>query len=481
MTTVALSRPASPGIGLGSEPWRRPHYLLLVGLALLQALIRAEVPLGQDMLWGARFGENFLDTGHLAHVDTYSWTAHGRLWIPNSWAWNVVLGATYRAMGIVGFWVLGAVLAVVMAVVFGYVCRTLRVPPLAALAVYAPVGFLGLAAVPRAQTVSTIVLLLIPPLVVRVLSSGRARAWRTVGLLFVGQIVWINVHSAALIGPVFVLVCGAAALTRACDVPLRARVLRLGCSVVVTAVGCLITPYGTAPLRHANDVRSASVGLVTEWDSVGFGGIAQLLGLLAVVAAAGLVWRVWRLGRPEVAAAIALLAATTASAIRFLPMLAVFAGPEVALVVAGLNVRRRMFRVIVAATTAVLALIAALDMRDLRTIGVTVSQRLINELPTGCRLLNDDLVGDAVTLLRPDVPVALDGRNDMYGRQIIITVEDMFADKPGTQAALRRDDVTCILGPTSMALVRGLRTDPHWRVAGQDAARTLLLRTGAGG
>ena len=463
-----------------NAPWERRHYVLLVAMGLLQMLFRAEVPFGQDVLWGARSGIGVLDTGRLPHHDTYSWTAHGKVWIPNSWAWNVLLGVVYKAAHVIGFWLLGAVLAAGMALAIGRCAQRIGARPLAAVAVYVPIGLLGLVAVPRAETLSTILILFVPVLTDRVLRADGRRAVATFAAIVTGQIVWMNLHSAALIAPVLFACCGSAWIFfHRSDIRLGPTVLRLAGVVAATAVACLLTPYGTAPLRHASEVRSASVGLVTEWDNVGFGSLPQILGLAAVIAAVALAVHAWRHGRPEVAAAVIVLAAATASAIRFLPMLAVLSAPEVAVVVGGLNVRDKMFRVMVAATAAVLALLAALNMRDLRTFGISVSPKLVAELPSGCRLLNDDLVGDAVVLYRPDVKVAIDGRNDMYGREIILTVEHLFANKPGTLAALNADGVTCVLGPTDQPLVSALKADPAWKVIGSDSLRTLLARTGA--
>jgi hypothetical protein len=456
--------------------WSRRHYLVIAGIALLQMCIRAEVPLGQDMLWGARFGVDFLDSGHLTRTDTYSWTAHGQQWVPNSWGWNVVLGLVYRSMGVVGFWLLGAALAVLMALVVARAAERLGAHPLATLALYVPIGFLGLAAVPRAQTVSTIALLLIPPLVVATVFGDRRESGRALAALAALQLVWINVHSAAMIGPVLVVATGTALLVaRRRTVDVRRAAARLIAAAAATTLACAATPYGFAPVLHADDVRRTSAGLVTEWDHIGFGSVAQVLGLAAVLTCLALAVRVWRAGRPEIAAGLVLLCAATGGAIRFLPMLGVFAVAEAALVVGRLDVRDRMLRVMVAATTVVLAGFALLDARDLRSLGDTVSPRLVAELPSECRLLNDDLAGDAVTLLRPDILVSLDGRYDMYGREIIVKVENLFNDRPGTGTTLAADHVTCVLGPSAMPLVRRLSASSRWTVLGTDSVRTLLV------
>ena len=252
MTALPLTReaPISPGSAVG-DGWRRRHYVLLVSIALLHMLIRAELPYGQDVLWGARSGLDTLHTGHLPHVDAYSWTAHGKTWIPNSWAWNVLLGIVYDGAGVVGFWLLGAVLAASMALLVGRCAERIGAKPLATAAVYVPLGLLGLIAVPRAQTVSTIVVLAIPLLVRRLMIADRRAAVHAFGWLVLLQVVWMNVHSAALIGPVLVVACGSAILIgHRGDVPQRRALTRLLPAAVATALACAATPYGTAPARH---------------------------------------------------------------------------------------------------------------------------------------------------------------------------------------------------------------------------------------
>ena len=93
-------------------------------------------------------------------------------------------------------------------------------------------------------------------------------------------------------------------------------------------------------------------------------------------------------------------------------------------------------------------------------------------------MLNDDLVGDAVLLLGPDIPVGLDGRNDVYGRPLLVELRNVF--QGGAQATqwLNKQRVTCVLAPTTDALVRQLEHNPDWESRGSDQHRTLLVRQG---
>lgn len=479
MITSTLTRDTSTDTAgtVRRATWRRSHMAALIGLALLQALVRAENPAGQDAYWSARYGLDVIRSGHLPRVDTYSWTAHGAEWVPSSWLWDVLLGGGYDLMGLAWFWVVGAGVSVLTALTFGALARRVGARPLPALAVYAPVGMLAVAAIPRAQALSNVAAIVVAMLAVCVLESRGRVAIRWTVLLCATQLLWMNLHSMALLGPVVVAVTGGAVLLGRRSAGWQ-QLRRLGALCLLAGLCCLATPYGVAPLTHAAEVRSASVGLVIEWLPIGFGSTAQVAGLVGVVAGFGLAWRAWRGRRYALAGLTLVLAIATVSAIRFLPMLGVAAAPELALAVGSLRVRERFLRTATWVVAGILAALAVLGWRDLTAFEPLVSPRLVAAIPSGCRLLNDDLVGDAVVLARPDVAVSLDGRNDVYGRDRVESVLRMFAADPGTFAAVDRDRVGCVLAPTSTALVERLRLDPAWRIAGQDAVRTLLIRTG---
>jgi hypothetical protein len=99
-------------------------------------------------------------------------------------------------------------------------------------------------------------------------------------------------------------------------------------------------------------------------------------------------------------------------------------------------------------------------------------------IPHRCNLLNDYELGGAVILLRPDVKVSLDGRNDMYGRALLSAGVQLLRDVPGTDARLNAAHVDCVLTLSSDNVVGRLAQDPDWHVAGHDAVRTLIVRNG---
>jgi hypothetical protein len=457
--------------------WSRAHYALIAAFALLIMAVHAEVPTNTDIYWGARAGGVLLDIGHLPRSDTWSWTAYGHSWTPNSWGWNVVLALVYRSMGVVGFWVLGAALCLALASVVVLLAQRIGASPLPTITVFVPVAMFGTVSVPRAETLSTVVIPLLPVLTSVALRGGRRASTRAIALLALLEVAWVNLHGAALIGPGFVGAGALAIIARSGNRD-RSMLLRRGAVATALTAACTLgTPFGVGLWTHAMDVRRASVGLISEWMPVGFGDLTREAGLVLVVVAPLLALRSWRRGRPEVAAAVLLLAVSGATAIRFLPMLVVVAAPELASLISGARVRAGIYKIIAAFMAIVLCALVVRDRGDIRSPGLIVSPKLVDALPHGCRLLNDDVVGSAVILFRPDIRVSLDGRNDMYGRAVLLEVLHMFDDRPGTEAALDRNHVGCVLGPSHTRLVERLSRDPGWRVVDHDIVRTLLVRT----
>jgi len=103
-----------------------------------------------------------------------------------------------------------------------------------------------------------------------------------------------------------------------------------------------------------------------------------------------------------------------------------------------------------------------------------VDPRVLDALPAGCRLLNEYILGGHVILYRPDVPVSLDSRNDVYGAADVRRLQGAF-DVP-TEGLTETLGVTCVLTRTDRRLAAALRADPRWRTAATGGGVTVLVR-----
>lgn len=464
------------------DNWGRSAALLLVTTGLLLGIRRAEAPYADgDVLWAARAGRDFLSTGHIPHTDSYSWTLNGHSWIPNSWGWNVVLGIADKLGGLSGIAVLGALMTAAIALVAGATAkRDGASPAWTALTLQVVAGVFALFMYPRAQIVDYLAIFVLPALLVRVVTGDRREAFGFAVALAATQVVWMNLHSAALIGPVIVAAAGIGHALRAPASRRSVVVRRIIVCLAATAAATLATPYGFASIDHATEVRSASAGLISEWRPVGIGSPEQLLGLAGLLIGAFACWLAIRAKRYDSAAILVVLGIATVSAIRFTPMVALFAVPELATAAGRIRVRAVFVNRIAILALGILAIACLAGMRGFAEPGIEYSSpSLVAKLATDCKLLNDSSIGGDVIHSRPDVPVSIDSRNDMYGRhRELESLRQMTMPMTGL-AFVRSNDITCVLGPTQAPLVVTLRHDPRWQVVGTDSVRTLLVRRSA--
>ncbi|MFN2518932.1 MAG: hypothetical protein ABR604_07810 [Jatrophihabitantaceae bacterium] len=436
-----------------------------------------------DVLWGTRTGLDMLSSGRLPHTATHSWTAAGRSWIPNSWGWDLLLAGIYRLGGLVAIGVLDVLLILALALLVARAAARAGAHVGWTAFVFLLVGYFIMEPLePRPQFVAYLMIFTLPPLLSSVLSGDRRRAAGATAAICGLQVLWINLHSSAVLGPV-ILGAGGLGLLLGRDGPGRdvprpaARLL----AVVSLAAGCcLITPYGTAPLTNINQVRRASAGLINEWAPAGIHGTGPIFALVAVAVGIVAACLAFRARRFDTVAITAVLGVATASAVRFSPLLLLYAVPEFAVAAGRIPARPAFIKRVIAAGCVVLAMFVVPRARSFARLSVgNASPGLVAALAHDCRLVNDYSVGGAVMLARPDVAVSVDGRNDMYGRTLLLSVEGILANPPGTIAQLDAAGVSCALGPISAPLFAALSREPHWHVVGKDGHRVLLLRSPA--
>jgi len=101
-------------------------------------------------------------------------------------------------------------------------------------------------------------------------------------------------------------------------------------------------------------------------------------------------------------------------------------------------------------------------------------------LPQGCRLFSLQGSAGAAILLRPDVPVWIDGRADYFGRQRLLDANRYFRGEGDTSVP---PGTTCVLLPEPNAgggaplLSARLDTDPSWAYRGRIADFDVWLRS----
>lgn len=456
---------------------RRPRALrpwLLAWLAFVPvAVLRAGDLAESDTFWQIRSGQMILDQGAIPSTDSFSWTAQGQPWRMNSWGFNVLVGAIHRVGGLPVVALVGAAVVLVIGALVLVLARCVGAPPFAA-------GALLLLTSPlliewlnvRPQLVDYVGLLVLV-LLLRWAAISRRALWATLwvpGLI----VLWNNVHASAVLG---VAVVGVAAVLLLLRRSTRGRFWWFALATVAGALALIVNPYGTDVLDQAAAVRSAAAGL-TEWQPLNpldpVHAIPVALGLIAVVVAA-------RRREPVLLAALAVSVAASVLAIRFVPFVLLIAVPVLAStattprVAAYLRSRRIALRRMAVVAVAAFALVAAPNLVHIgQPDPGRFSSAVVGSIPSGCRLFNSYDLGGEVILERPDVPVFIDSRAELYGAA---ELQHYFLVASGRRPlATAVPDATCVIMPPSAGLVAKLKSDPSWRVLRADHVAVLLVR-----
>lgn len=380
-----------------------------------------------DIFWSIRYGQNLLAGGAFAPVETWDFSAAGAVWVPNSWAWNVLLALVYNAGGTVG-------LALLNGLAFGAACwlawslsarLNLNLP-----VCIASVSCFGAALetffTARATTADVLVLLGFSLL----LSTGRLRRTRwLLAASFALAVLGANFHLSA---PIYVALFPALALTLAPVKDRRGQLLR-GIGVgAVSALATLCTPFGFTGLTKGATVAAASRGLIIEWSAPNLQSGLGWLTVLFVAVGLAVAALCARRGAWWSAAVLAALASTTLIAIRFSLYLVVL---TFILFAARLRptwqpralsaVNRRLVLVFSAVLLSAAVIFAgAQAAAPAHITGVNPAD--FTAFRAHSRVLSDPATGSALILYRPDVQVAIDGRNDLLGAKRYRAVANVY-------------------------------------------------------
>jgi hypothetical protein len=497
---------------------RRWDLLLFWGFLAALAIVRSGHPDERDAFWQIRAGMENLAGLPLARPDTWTWSGVEGNWYPNSPLWNMLLALSYGAAGIWGLFVLSAATILALVMVTDALGRRLGARPLP--------GLLGLlvvysAAFPMISSRATLAIQLLlltavylalrlgdrlatmAPAVLNALVLASALALSTLGN-------WLHL-SFLLLGPAMGAVWALIWLLTP-GLSGRRRLVLIIAGGIGWLLGPVLSPYGLAVgLARARAVQEACEGVILEWASP-FNPLVPpkffimlTVALVLAVGAAGWLYRRWRAGAPvrDLAALVAIGVPTAFAglvAIRFLgvsllvlaPVAAAAATraadrlrstPTPARLPTGLAARLRdygtgrFWRIALTATLVVLSPGVVLLGAE---HGDPPERAMLARLPVGCRLFTGSVLASVSVLLRPDVPVWMDGRLDFAGRQMIL---DGYGYQAGTMADPVPPGSTCVLW-TDDAAGAGLRArlaaSADWRRDSRDGTLELWLPVAAG-
>ena len=307
---------------------RRAFVVCVICLAVFQFSENTADP----DLWGhVLYGDNLLQTGHLARTDPYSWTVPGHEWINHEILAEAAMALSFRALGGTGLILLKMVVGLAtFFIAFSIAARRMDEKTkmvawaLGAVAVV-EISF-GFAARPQIFTALALAMEL---WILRQIHCGKWRWALALPLMFS---LWINTHGGVLAGLLLLFAAAGAATaqhvlkTSAPDFigawiekgPPRKIILWLWFSAILSAAALLANPYGTELPRWL----AASVlwlrPQIAEWNPAPFDWNHAAFFFCILLAAISILfsrksWQLWEL------AAVILLAALALRSIRNTP------------------------------------------------------------------------------------------------------------------------------------------------------------------
>jgi hypothetical protein len=446
---------------------------LLAWLAMAPwAVLRAGSLSDSDTFWEIRTGMLIVDRGAIPTTDPFSWTAHGAPWTLNSWGFDVVLGAVYRLAALAGVALFCAAVMMGVGALVLVLARGLGASALVSgLLLVLAIPFLTAYLTARPQLVDYVAVLLLV-LLLRRLADDRPRpAWALAGIVAL-TVVWVNLHAGALFGVAVVGLCALLLLLRR---DTRGRGWWCLAAAAAAGAAALANPQGLGIVAQTAAVKSASAGIV-EWQHLDPAHpleVAKLLvGLLALVLA-------YRRRDAAFTAVLAVSVAGGVTAVRLLPMLVLVSLPVLAstpVVLAYGRSRRRMLLAGGVVLTAAFSVLAALSLGHIgRPNPVTYPVRTVAAVPRGCHVYNDYVLGGYLILMRPDVLVSLDSRNDLYGLRRLDAAQQTLAGQGDVDRQLA--GAGCVLVPPSTGLAHRLRGEPAWVLTSSAPGAVLFVRT----
>jgi hypothetical protein len=491
----------------------------IVGFFVAAVLPRATWPLiDGDVWWHIRAGEEVLRTGRVPNVDTWSIVGAGRPWISQDWLANVLLAAgdslgawgqtalslLFGAFTVLAFWILWRAIA-------------LRVPGIgwASRLIWLSIG-LVLAGPVMGVRVQVLDLLLASGVIWtcwRYLMDPRRR-W-LIGLPVIA-LLWANLHAGWVL---LFLLGGAVLVGEAVDRMLRrhpagrqplswGQLRDVAVALVAAGAALAVNPNGTELYGYP----AYTVGItalnryVMEWFPAS---LDNLFGRLLLAFAIVAVLPTLILGRRRLRTADALilvgLTVMAWQAIRFLLIVGPIGGAIAAVVLApvisetGLGRRfapilerlsrpaigqRRIVHVVLIGLLAVVGLGVTL----LRVVPATQASEIARVLPAdavtwldahepGTRMFNRYEWGGYIGEHRPQQPVFMDGRADVYGDALLRMYVSIIGVRDDPQVIFDMYRIDYAVFPPDTPLADWFDASDRWaRVYSDDTAAIWVRR-----
>jgi hypothetical protein len=439
-----------------------------------------------DIWWHLGTGE-WIATHHaVPHFEPFSRPAAGTPWVAYSWAFEFLVFRVCQVFGSVGIalYTAGMVLLTTVAL-YGLVQRERLELPTAALATFASMYAMGHLYTPRPWLFTILFFICELAILMHARRTGTIRHLVWLPIIFA---FWANVHIQFVDGLFVLGLAVAEALSTRwwagaqCRVRARPLLIALAASIAAT----LANPYGWRLYTVARDLATQSGALdkITELQAIPFRDpAAYLVLLLAIASAAVLGWQ-----RRILSFEAALLAFAALLSFRSQRDVWILAIVAAAILAPSLPKARKASELpspgVGAAAFVVAVLIIAVTFRLFGINNADLRARLEQHMPVravdfvrqhGYRgpLFNEfNWGGFLIWDLR--IPVAIDGRQNVYGDQRMDRSVATWGGQPDWASDPDLTSSRLVIGPVHTPLTQLLRRDSHYQLVYEDKIAAIF-------
>lgn len=465
-----------------------------------------------DIFWALKSGEWIVSRLSVPHTDPFSYTFGGQSWVDFTWGFQVLAYLSHYLGGWAG---LAALQAALVGLTFAFLYIALRALLPGRPWVAVSLVVLGYAAAHTRLFIRPHLFEFFFVSLYIMLLALHEKKGRPVYLFLIipAQVLWINIHSSAVLG---LFITGAYAAGKLAD-EVRARglknfvpgrgVLLPGLVALLAPVASLINPYGLKlvlfPFVHNGVDNADAIRHIAEWAKPGLRELFFLYPFSIdrfafVVIFAGvcacLVFN-WRSVRSWAYILFAGSVYMAASHVRWIPLFAVFGAPVLAMGLRGV-LEKFECKAWPRAGAAVLAvvLITLLGYKHLSPGGAYASGMGVGikagKFPEGTvaymkkeglrgNIYNEYVFGGYLIYELPEVKVFIDGRTPtVYSSYFFWT--SRVGENKGKWKKLQEEhgiDIALIKPESSLCSV--LRASPEWSAVAIDEVSVLFLKRGA--
>ena len=457
-----------------------------VVVAFFVVLTVVRGPVDADYWWHLTTGRLIIETGTVPTTDPYSFAYDGP-WVAHEWLGEVVIAGLVDSVGwaptaaLFGLAAAGALLIPALAARRRGV-RTTAIVPALAIATY---GIASYATV-RPQVLSWLLLGILIALLMGLRPAHRWRPWLVVPLM----LVWANLHGLYVVGLGVVAIYAAFTMFRATPMADR-RWTAAGMLVAATSVSAL-TPAGPEgllyPLRYLRQ-DDWGTAFIAEWQAINvadprqWGVVALAIGAVVLVRQLRFEW-ITTVGLAGIVGAVIAVRNGPIAMVTGIPMLGIalerwFDERRPAATGTSASRGQRRIAEILTGAVVIAAILTVLPNAASGSEDEVFPSAAFDALArddADARLLVDyDWAGYAIDRLHDaGGQVFIDGRSDMYPRDVFEKYLNLLDAREEWPALVDRYDVEAILLRPSAPLVAAAER-AGWCRAHADADSVLLL------